>query len=76
MKTTYDWRHLLRNKKNRYYRRHLDTKIQRSFTKHITGMNDMPYHERLRPDTGLKIFLQKCIIYRYYYIKRLVGTSL
>ena len=21
-------------------------KIQRSFTKHITGMNDMPYHER------------------------------
>ena len=23
MKTTYDWRHLLRNKKNRYHRRHL-----------------------------------------------------
>ena len=23
-------------------------KIQRSFTKHITGMNDMPYHERLK----------------------------
>ena len=22
--------------------------IQRSFTKHITGMNAMPYHERLR----------------------------
>ena len=22
--------------------------IQRSFTKHITGMNDMPYHERLK----------------------------
>ena len=24
MKTTYDWRHLLRNKKNRYHRRHLN----------------------------------------------------
>ena len=23
-------------------------RIQRSFTKHITGMNDMPYHERLK----------------------------
>ena len=23
-------------------------KIQRSFTKHITGMNDMPYHEQLK----------------------------
>ena len=23
-------------------------KIQRSFTKHITWMNDMPYHERLK----------------------------
>ena len=23
-------------------------KLQRSFTKHITGMNDMPYHERLK----------------------------
>ena len=23
-------------------------KIQRSFTKHIAGMNDMPYHERLK----------------------------
>ena len=23
-------------------------KIQRSFTKHITGINDMPYHERLK----------------------------
>ena len=23
-------------------------KIQRSFIKHITGMNDMPYHERLK----------------------------
>ena len=23
-------------------------KIQRSFTKHIIGMNDMPYHERLK----------------------------
>ena len=25
MKTTYDWRHLLKNKKNRYHRRHLIT---------------------------------------------------
>ena len=23
-------------------------KIQQSFTKHITGLNDMPYHERLK----------------------------
>ena len=31
----------------------------------------------LRTDTGLKIFFfKKCIIYRYYYIKRLVVTSL
>ena len=31
----------------------------------------------LRPDTGLKnFFFQKGIIYRYYYIKRLVVTSL
>ena len=41
-------------------------RIQRSFTKHITGMNDMPYHERLK-SLGL-YFLQRrreryCIIY-------------
>ena len=41
-------------------------KIQRSFTKHITGMNDMPYHERLK---SLRLYsLQRrreryCIIY-------------
>ena len=31
-------------------------KIQWSFTKHITGMNDMPYHERLKKGTALSIF--------------------
>ena len=41
-------------------------KIQPSFTKHITGMNDMPYNERLK-SLGL-YFLQRrkeryCIIY-------------
>ena len=40
--------------------------IQRSFTKHITGINDMPYHERLK---SLRLYsLQRrreryCIIY-------------
>ena len=39
-------------------------KIQRSFTKHITGMNDMPYHE---PYLGLYSLQRRreryCIIY-------------
>ena len=41
-------------------------KIQRSFTKHITGMNDMPYHERLK-SLGLYSLQRRreryCIIY-------------
>ena len=43
-------------------------KIQRSFTKHITGMNDMPYHVRLK-SLGVGLYsLQRrreryCIIY-------------
>ena len=42
-------------------------KIQRSFTKHITGMNDMPYyHERLKsigPYSLQRIGERYCIIY-------------
>ena len=41
-------------------------KTQRSFTKHITGMNDMPYHERLK-SLGLCSLQRRremyCIIY-------------
>ena len=41
-------------------------KIQRSFTKHITGMNDMSYHERLK-SLGLYSLQRRreryCIIY-------------
>ena len=40
-------------------------KIQRSFTKHITGMNDMPYHEQLK-SLGLYSRQRReryCIIY-------------
>ena len=49
-------------------------KIQRSFTKHITGMNDMPYHERVK-SLGL-YFLQRrseryCIIYIWKIIEGL-----
>ena len=44
---------------------HLE-KIQRSFTKHITGINDMPYHERLK-SLGLYSLQRRreryCIIY-------------
>ena len=49
-------------------------KIQQSFIKHITGMNDMPYHEWLKT-LGL-YFLQKrreryCIIYIWKIIEGL-----
>ena len=41
-------------------------KIHRSFTKHIIGMNDMPYHERLK-SLGLYSLQRRkeryCIIY-------------
>ena len=41
-------------------------KIQRSFTKHITGKNDMPYHERIK-SLGLYSLQRRreryCIIY-------------
>ena len=50
-------------------------KIQRSFTKHITGMNDMPYHEWLK---SLRLYsLQRrrreryCIIYIWKIIEGL-----
>ena len=41
-------------------------KIQRSFTKHITGMNDMPYHERLKTLGLYSLQIRReryCIIY-------------
>ena len=38
-------------------------KIQRSFTKHITGMNDMPYHEQLK---SLGLYYLQRIKERYY----------
>ena len=50
-------------------------KIQRSFTKHITGMNDMPYHERLK-SLGLYVLQRRreryCIIYIWQIIEGLV----
>ena len=42
-------------------------KIQRSFTKHITGMNDMPYHEWF--SAGKKE--RYCIIYIWKIIQGL-----
>ena len=49
-------------------------KIQRSFTKHITGMNDMPYHEWLK-SFGLYSLQRKreryCIIYNWKIIEGL-----
>ena len=43
--------------------------IKRSFTNHITGMNDMPYHERLK-SLGLYSLQRRreryCIIYINY----------
>ena len=49
-------------------------KIQRSFTNHITGMNDMPYHERLK-SLGLYFLLRRreryCIIYIWKMIEGL-----
>ena len=49
-------------------------KIQRSFTKHITGMNDMPYHERLN-SLGLYSLQRRreryCIIYIWKIIEGL-----
>ena len=49
-------------------------KIQRSFTKHITGMNDMPYHERLK-SLGLYSLQRRreryCIIYIWKIIEGL-----
>ena len=49
-------------------------KIQRSFTKHITGMNDMPYHERLK-SLGLHSLQRRreryCIIYIWKIIEGL-----
>ena len=48
--------------------------IQRSFTKHITGMNDMPYHERLN-SLGLYSLQRRreryCIIYGWKIIEDL-----
>ena len=49
-------------------------KIQRSFTKHTTGMNDMPYHERLK-GLGLHSIQRRrkryCIIYIWKIIEGL-----
>ena len=48
--------------------------IQRSLTKHITGMNDMPYHERLK-SLGLYSLQRRrkwyCIIYVWIIIEGL-----
>ena len=49
-------------------------KIQRSFTKHITGMNDMPYHERLKSLTLYSLQRRRerhCIIYIWKIIEGL-----
>ena len=50
-------------------------KIQRSFTKHITGMNDMPYHKRLK-SLGLYSLQRRreryCIIYIWKIIEGLI----
>ena len=47
-------------------------KIQRSFTKHITVLNDMPYHERLK-SLGLNSLHRRieryCIIYIFKIIE-------
>ena len=40
-------------------------KIQWSFTKHITGMNDMPYHERLK-SLGLYSLQRQVLHYLYF----------
>ena len=42
-------------------------KIQRSFTKHITGINDMPYHERLK-SLGIYPLVEKKKMYLIIYI--------
>ena len=53
-------------------------KIQQSFTKHITGMNDMPYHERLK-SLGLYSLQRRreryCIIYIWKIIEGLSYNS-
>ena len=40
-------------------------KIQRSFTKHITGMNDTPYHERLK-SLGLSAVKKRKVLHYLY----------
>ena len=49
-------------------------KIQRSFTKHITGVNDIPYHERLK-SLGLYSLQRRreryCILYIWKIIEGL-----
>ena len=54
-------------------------KIQRSFTKHIIGMNDMPYHERLK-SLGLYSLQRRreryCIIYIWKIIEGLAPNFL
>ena len=54
-------------------------KIQRSFIKHITGMNDMPYHERLK-SLGLYSLQRSreryCIIYIWKIIEGLAPNFL
>ena len=53
--------------------------IQRSFTKHITGMNDMPHHDRLK-SLGLYSLQRKrekyCIIYIWKIIEDLAPNFL
>ena len=41
-------------------------KIQRSFTKHNTGMNDMPYHERLKSRTLLSAEKKRTVLHYLY----------
>ena len=44
-------------------------KIQRSFTKHITGMNDMPYHERFKESWTLLSAEKKRMVLHYLYLE-------
>ena len=48
-------------------------KIQLSFTKHITGMNDMPYHERLK-SLGLYTLQRRRERYCIIYIWKMIGS--
>ena len=50
-------------------------KIQRSFTKNITGMNDMPYHERLKSLRTLLSAEKKRKVLHYLYLENYWGRG-